>query len=298
MKSFLNLDKIKGMKSLAWPSFAFLLLIFSFQSCGNLEKEIDLDLPVYESQYVVECYLEPGQPFSLLLTRSVPYFEPFPEDPLQFVEQILVDSAEVVITHNGVDYLLANEPSINPFTFKVFNYSNPTLVPAEYDNDFSLKITLPNGKVITSTTRLLPIVPIDSIVVEFDEERDTLARCLTYITDDPNTVDFYRRMIHHNSLLDSIPNQDFTTNDDYVDDKIIVFGTGYDFKEGDTIYNTMFHIDRAYFDFWESTFNAINSNGNPFGQPSSIISNVQGDAGAIGIFTGLSYDRVMTVVEK
>ncbi len=298
MKSFLNLDKIKGMKSLAWPSFAFLLLIFSFQSCGNLEKEIDLDLPVYESQYVVECYLEPGQPFGLLLTRSVPYFEPFPDDPLQFVEQILVDSAEVVITHNGVDYLLANEPSVNPFTFKVFNYTNPALVPAEYDNDFSLKITLPNGKVITSTTRLLPIVPIDSVVVEFDEERDTLARCLTYITDDPNTVDFYRRMIHHNSLLDSIPNQDFTTNDDYVDDKVIVFGTGYDFKEGDTIYNTMFHIDRAYFDFWESTFNAINSNGNPFGQPSSIISNVQGDAGAIGIFTGLSYDRVMTVVEK
>lgn len=298
MKSFLNLDKIKGMNPLAWPSFAFLLLVFSFQSCGNLEKEIDLDLPVYESQYVVECYLEPGQPFSLLLTRSVPYFEPFPEDPLQFVEQILVDSAEVVITHNGVDYLLANEPSVNPFTFKVFNYTNPALVPADYDNGFSLKITLPNGKVITSSTRLLPVVPIDSVVVEFDEERDTLARCLTYISDNPNTVDFYRRMIHHNSLLDSIPNQDFTTNDDYVDDKVIVFGTGYDFKEGDTIYNTMFHIERAYFDFWESTFNAINSNGNPFGQPSSIISNVQGDAGAIGIFTGLSYDRVMTVVEK
>jgi hypothetical protein len=104
--------------------------------------------------------------------------------------------------------------------------------------------------------------------------------------------------LHENSLTDSIPQQDFTTNDDYVDDKVIVFGTGYDFKEGDTIYNTMFHIERAYFDFWESTFNAISSNGNPFGQPSSIISNVQGDAGAIGIFTGLSYDRVTTVVTK
>ena len=131
----------------------------------------------------------------------------------------------------------------------------------------------------------------------FGEAQDTLARCLTYISDDPNTVDYYRRMLHHNSL-DSIPNQDFTTNDDYVDDRTIVFGTGYEFKEGDTIYNTIFHIDRAYFDFWESTFHAINSNGNPFGQPSSIISNVQGDPEAIGIFTGLSYDRVMTVVEK
>ncbi len=298
MKSFLNLNKLKGMKSVAWPSFAVLLFAFSFQSCGNLEKEIDLNLPVYESQYVVECYLEPGQPFGLLLTRSAPYFEPFPTDLLNFVENILVDSADVTITHNGVDYILANEPSLNPFTLKVFNYTNPALVPTDFDNDFSLKITLPNGKVITSTTRLLPVVPIDSVVIEFDAKRDTLARCLTYISDDPAQANFYRRMLHHNSLLDSIPNQDFTTNDDYVDDRTIVFGTSYDFKEGDTIYNTMFHIDRAYFDFWESTFNAINSNGNPFGQPSSIISNMRGDAGAIGIFTGLSYDRVMTVVKK
>jgi Domain of unknown function (DUF4249) len=247
---------------------------------------------------VVECYLEPGQPFTLLLTRSSAYFEPFPTDPLEYVENILVDSAEVTITHNGVDYKLDNTPFINPFTLKVFNYVNTALVPAEYGNDFSLKITTPDGKTITAITRLLPVVPIDSIVVEFDDEQDTLARCLTYITDDPNTVDFYRRMLHHNSLTDSIPDQDFTTNDDYVDDKVIVFGTGYDFKEGDTIYNTMFHIERAYFDFWESTFNAISSNGNPFGQPSGIISNVQSDARAIGIFTGLSYDRVTTVVTK
>lgn len=297
MQFFIKKSKMTGVKSLVWPVIALLLLIVSFQSCGNLEKEIDLELPLYESQYVVECYLEPGQAFSLALTRSVPYFEPFPSDPLQFVDQILVDSAEVTITHNGQDYVLANGLFLNPFTSKIYNYYNAELVPEDFDNDFSLKITTPDGKTITATTRILPVVPIDSIVVEFDEEQDTLARALTYISDDPNTVDFYRRMIHENSL-DSIPDQDFTTNDDFVDDKKIVFGTGYDFTEGDTIYNTIFHIDRAYFDFWESTFNSINSNGNPFGQPSSIISNLSGDAGAIGIFTGLNYDRVMTIVTK
>jgi hypothetical protein len=307
MKSQIN--KMIGRNFIAstfyFPTFRYgislcsiLLFTFSFQSCGNLEKEINLDLPEYQSQYVVECYLEPGQPFGLLLTRSVPYFEPFPTDLLNFVENIVVDDAEVTITHDGVDYLLANEPTINPTTFKLYNYTNPALVPMDYDHDFSLKITTPDGKTITATTRLLPVVPIDSVVVEFDEKKDTLARCLTYISDDPTTVDYYRRMIHRNSLLDSIPQQDFTTNDDYVDDRTIVFGTGYDLKEGDTIYNTIFHIERAYYDFWESTFNAISSNGNPFGQPSSIISNLKGDAGAIGIFTGLSYDRVMTIVKK
>ncbi len=296
MKYFLQKSNL--LKSFSWPFFALLLFTFSFQSCGNLEKEINLDLPEYKPQYVVECYLEPGQPFTLLLTRSSAYFEPFPTDPLEYVENILVDSAEVTISHNGVDYKLDNTPFINPITLKVFNYVNTTLVPAEYGNDFSLKITTPDGKTITAITRLVPVVPIDSVVIEFNEEQDTLARCLTYITDDPSTVDYYRRMLHENSLRDSIPQQDFTTNDDYVDDKVIVFGTSYDFKEGDTIYNTIFHIDRAYFDFRESTQYAIDANGNPFGQPSSIISNLEGDAGAIGIFTGLSYDRVMTIVTK
>ncbi len=299
MKSLFKLNISNGAKSLSLPTLAFLLFAFFLSSCGNLEKEIDLDLPEYQPQYVVECYLEPGLPMTLLLTRSSAYFDPFPTDPLEYVENILVDSAEVVITHNGTEYKLDNTPFLNPLTFKVANYYNAQLVPTDFDNDFSLKITLPNGQTITSATRLLPVVPIDSVVVEFDDEQDTLARCLTYITDDPSTLDFYRRMIHENSLLDSIPDQDFTTNDDYVDDKVIVFGTGYDFKEGDTIYNTMFHIERAYFDFWNSTFNAINSNGNPFGQPSSIVSNVESSDGrAIGIFTGLSYDRVMTVVKK
>ncbi|MFQ5448235.1 MAG: DUF4249 domain-containing protein [Saprospiraceae bacterium] len=276
--------------------FAIAATIF-ITACGSFEKDINLDLPVYEPQYVVECYLEPGQPFSLLLTKSVPYFESFPTDPLDFVEGILADSAEVVISHNGTDYVLDNGAFFNPFTRKFFNYFNADLVPDEHDTDFSLKITTPDNKTITATTRILPMVPIDSVVVEFDERADTLARVLTYLTDDPTTEDYYRRMLHHNSL-DSIPDQDYTTLDDFVDDNKMVFGSGFDYAAGDTIFTTIFHIDRAYFDFWESTFNAINANGNPFGQPSSIISNVSGDANALGIFTGLSYDRVEVVVEK
>lgn len=275
------------------------ILAFLATSCGSLEKEIDLELPAYESQYVVECYLEPGDKFRLVLTRSVPYFEPFPADPADFVSNILVDNAEVVISHAGKDYILENELDVAYFfdKAKVYNYYSAEKVPADYNSDFHLKITTPDGKMITATTRLLPVVPIDSVVVEFDTERDTLARALTYVTDDPSMDNYYRRMFHINSL-DSIPDQDFTTNDDFVDDKKLVFGSGFELREGDTIYNTIYHIDRAYFDFWESTFNAVSSNGNPFGQPSAIISNLGGDADAIGIFTGLSFDRVITVVKK
>lgn len=266
-------------------------------ACGSLEKEIDLNLPEYEPQYVVECYLEPGQPFSLLLTRSSPYFEAFPNDLQGFIENILVDSAEVLIKYQGKTHVLTNDLVLNPFTKKIFNYYNDELVPADFENDFELQITTSDGKQINATTRILPVVPIDSIVVDFDEEKDSLARVLTYLTDDPDTEDYYRRMLHRGSL-DSIPEQDFTTFDDFVDNNKIVFGTGFDFEEGDTVFTTIFHIDRSYFDFLESIQFAIDANGNPFGQPSSIISNVSGDAGALGIFTGISYDRKMVLIKK
>lgn len=271
--------------------------VAAIAACGSLEKEINLNLPEYEPQYVVECYLEPGQPYTLLLTKSSPYFEPFPTDLEGFVENLLVDSAEVLIRHNGKTLQLVNGLVLNPLTKKIFNYSNSELVPADYDNEFELSITTPDGKHLSATTRILPVVPIDSVVVEFDEVKDSLARVLTYLTDDPNTEDYYRRMLHHGSL-DSIPDQDFTTFDDFVDDNKIVFGTGFDFVEGDTVFTTIFHIDRAYFDFLESLQYAIDANGNPFGQPSSVISNVTGDANALGIFTGLSYDRKMVRIKK
>ena len=54
------------------------IILFSALLMGcNLEQEIELDLPEYDSRPVVECYLEAGKPFSLLLSQSSPYFDPF-----------------------------------------------------------------------------------------------------------------------------------------------------------------------------------------------------------------------------
>jgi len=275
-------------------SYSFILLAFALTSC-NLEKEIDIDLPDYQSRYVVECYLEPGQPFSLLLTRTASYFAPFPTSNSDFLDNILVDDATVTIAHNGETITLQNGLFFNPFTQKAYNYLASDFVPADYENNFDLTITTSDGKVITATTRILRPVPIDSIVVEFLED-DTLARVLTYFADNPNERNYYRRMLHEHTL-DSIPEQDFATDDRFVDNNI-VFGSGYNFAAGDTVFNTIFHMDRAWYDFFNSVQTAASSNGNPFGQPSPIISNLQGDANAIGIFTGLAYDRIMTIVER
>lgn len=274
--------------------FILCSIFILFNAC-NLEKEIEIDLPDYESRPVVECYLEPGKSFALALSRSASYFDTFPSINFNFLQEVLISDAKVTITHNGKVYELKNGLIFNPALQKAVNYYNSELVPADYTNNFDLKITLADGKTIEATTRMLPKVAIDSLVVQFQEE-DTLARVLTYLTDVPNQANYYRRMLHESSL-DSLAKQDFII-DDRIVESVIAFGTGYDYAAGDTIISTIYHIDKAYYNFLESVFNARDSNGNPFGSPSPIISNVRGTANAIGIFTGLNYDQRTLVIKK
>lgn len=280
--------------------YIIFIILISIFGC-NLEQEIEVDLPDFEERPAVECYLEPGQPFTLLLTKSVAYFDPFPSFYRdEFLDAVLENDAQVSIIHNQKVYTLENELVFNPFTRKVFNYVNRDFVPSDFENDFELKIVTKDGKTIEAKTRILRPIPIDSVVVQFPETLekpgDTLARVLTYLTDPPGVENYFRRLLNVSSL-DSIPEQDFIADDKLIDKNVIAFGTAYDYAKGDTIYNTIYHIDQAYFEFLESLFRARAANGNPFAQPSPVISNVRGTANAIGIFTFLSYNRKVTIIK-
>jgi hypothetical protein len=273
-----------------------LLLPALFLGGCNLENDIDLNLPLYDNQLVVECYLEPGKPYNLLLSRSSGFFDPFSTELDLFLNEILVDDAEVRIEHKGETYVL--QPGIF-FDFqsgKLYNYQFAGIVPASFEEDFRLYILTADGLTIEAQTRMLPAVAIDSISIMWDES-DTLALALTHLTDDPGQTNYYRRMLHQSSL-DSAAMQDFTVTDRLAEDGALVFGSGYQFVEGDTIINTIFHIDRAYYEFLKSVQNAVIAGSSPFGAPGKLVGNLEGDANAVGIFTGLSYDRVVTVVGK
>ncbi|MCB0632928.1 MAG: DUF4249 domain-containing protein [Saprospiraceae bacterium] len=277
------------------PVFLTVLALAYLATACNLEKEVTIELPDYDSKYVLECYLEPGKPFRLLLSKSSSYFAPFDTSTSDLLRNLLVSGAEISISYAGNRIDLGNQLILDAEATKLYNYYNSTLVPEQYNEPFELYIELPDGQTITGETQLLPPVPLDSVVIEFPEN-DSLARVLTYFTDMPDQTNYYRRMIHRNSL-DSVALQDFTLDDRFVED-VVVFGTGYGFAVGDTVINTLYHLDRTYFDFLESVNNAIISNGNPFGQPSPINSKLEGTARSIGIFTGLSYVRDSMVVER
>ena len=275
---------------------AFPITVLAFFAC-NLSKEVEIELPEYESQPVVECYLEPGKPFRLLLTKSYAFFDVIGLDS-SFFEKTLLQDAQVTISYNGQTDTLYNTFSLDASPLKIFNYTGLNIVPATPGVVYVLNITLPDNRgAITGTTPMLPLVPIDSNVVEFNAEADTVARVLTYVTDNPNEANFYRRMLNYYSL-DSVPEQDFPTPDRFLTTPLLAFGTGYELGEGDTVYNTVCHITEDYYNYFESIQLAINGNLNPFAQPSPIKSNVSGSANPLGIFTCLVYDRDTTVIMK
>ena len=267
-----------------------------FLMACNLTKDVEIDLPDYDRQPVVECYLEPGQPFRLLMTRSYAFFDTLGLSS-NFVQNALLDGALVTISYNGQTDTLKNQLTIVPNPIKIYNYVGQNLVPGLPGTEFLLNIRLADGGEITGTTTMLSVVPVDSVVVEFNPDIDSLGRMLTYITDDQTQDNFYRRLLNYSSL-DSFPDQDFIVTDRFSQTALIAFGTGYELKEGDTVFNTIFHITRDYYDFKESVDLAVVGNLNPFAQPSPIKSNVRGSANPVGIFAPLVYDRDTTIVRK
>ncbi len=277
----------------------FFLMGIGLAACGNLEKEVTLDIPQNAGQLVVESYLIPNQPFQLLLTKSSGFFDPLSLST-DFLLKALESDANVTVTHNGKSYSLKNQLFVHPESGQISNYVSAEKVPLSYNQDFQLNINTKSGKTISAITRLLPPVQIDSIVVEFDAVKDTSsrARAFMYYKDDLKTANYYRRTLQRVKKGRLITEQDFVTDDRIFDTEKQAFGSRYLFKNGDTLINTLCNVDKTYYDYFRSVSLAEQANGNPFGQGVPIKSNVSGTAGAMGIFTGISAASLINIAKK
>jgi hypothetical protein len=96
---------------------------------------------------------------------------------------------------------------------------------------------------------------------------------------------------------DSVNNRaeiDYAADDNLSNGQAAAFGTGYDFEKDDTVFVSLYHLEKPYYDFFNSVEAARDANGNPFAQPASVISTVQG---GYGVFTNLVYDRKMIILK-
>ncbi len=275
----------------------FILMLFSLGAC-NLEKAIDIDLPKGKDQLVVECYLEHGKPYQLLLTETVPYLSP-PNGTTFGLPDVL--GATVAITQNNRTITLIYKPNIDTSNNKVFNYTSTELVDSTIKGDYSLFVRDTKGREITAKTRFLPKLAIKEISWEFDTDPlkvDTAKRALILVRHNKFKDTQRQRLqigkVNNKDTLKLKTETDFTYAGIFSTDGVVTIGTRYLFKKKDTIFVRLFNIEPQYYDYKRSVDASQGANGNPFAQPVSITSGVKG---GIGVFTALVYDKRNVIIE-
>jgi hypothetical protein len=284
--------------------FTPFLLIFLVVAC---EREIQIDLPSSQNLIVVEGNIEAGKRPVILLTRNQGFFESFPTDLESFVEEFVIQDAEVKLSNGIITETLQFTLDFNNYPF--FYYTG-SLITGEVGKTYTLEI-IAEGQTLTSSTTLPGSVPIDSAWFElnpFDVNEDSLG--VSYLTImDPDTFgNAYRLFAKRNSELQFFPVPGSSFNDDFVNGQRVTFFTGrsdepfaatdtfvpneFFYTLGDTMFFKFATMGRKEYDFYSTLDAAINSNGNPFASPTLVKSNING---GLGVWVGMSvsYDTVI-----
>ncbi|MCC2548082.1 DUF4249 domain-containing protein [Hymenobacter sp. BT175] len=267
--------------------FTFSILLLVGTTACNLEKGVDIDLPVAPAQLVLECYLEPGEVPQLTVSETVPYLAP--------PTPVVPAGVQVVLTGpGGFRETLRNQPGINPATQKVYTHRGRQPLNARPGDVFSIEVTDSKGRRLTGQATMPRIVPIDTVEWKFNDLTGDQRRAnlLIRFQDQPDVPNFYRLQIHQDSISDD-PNRDFELDDRLQNGQKITLGTSFRYAANDTLLVTLYHLDQPYYLFLQSVRDARNANGNPFAQPAAVKSTVQG---GLGVFTILSYRRKTIIV--
>ncbi len=258
---------------------AVLVLLFSCE----LERNVTVELPVYERQLVVEAYLERAAPLRVTVTESDPYF-----DSLRFP---VFNQARVRFFQDEREEILPNIPTIDPVARKYYNYIRE--LPADPDEKaiFRLVVEDGSGRRLEGRTRFLPPPRLDSVEVRYrNPPGDSAASLLVWISDFPGESNYYRIIINEDSLNGG-PAVEFTFTDAGQDGARFPVGTGFRFRPGKTAFIRLFHLEQGYFQYLRSMGSASNANGNPFAQPATVSSPMKGDG--YGVFATLNYRQVV-----
>ncbi len=302
----------------------FSILVFAVglftTSC---QKEIQVDLPTYPPKIVVDGKIEPGVPPYVILTYNMPYFGSTDVNAIQnsFIHNASITVSDGSNTATLVEYcskslpdsllpLIASFTGIDPLTLKNFDYCiYTTLNPALFGQSgktYTLKI-LANGKNLTSTTSILPAIPLDTAWIRYEKVNktgDSLGFMWGHLTEPGNTYNAYRWLTKRNTKDYSfIAPPGAASDDKYYNGQSFDFAysrgsaqnsdakddnneeRGY-FKSGDTVVIKFCTIERATYSFYRSLDIILNNNGNPFASPSSVESNIYPKEESLGIWCG------------
>ncbi len=295
-------------------SIYILLILFS------CTKEIEIPIENQSKQFVVTGLIEKGKPATVLLQRSLPYFDPIIldlNDPLNsIIFKSLVNNANIrLTTSNGESEILTEViPNVNDTWF--YNYTG-TIIGQE-GVSYRLEIEKEDTTLWAITT--IPELPeINEDNLRFLYRPDDSAYCyLAGTLTDPDTIGNCYRAFSKTSSNDwgedpffmPMLEQDGNYNDEYIngwEDFSFPMYKGRGFWQewgkqedetteeevdgssgattgfwniGDEVQVKWSAVDRGSWDFWISL--QYNNPGGPFGSPAQAKTNINGGLGVWG----------------
>lgn len=260
-----------------------IMLLLSLASC---EKAITVQLPDYDSEMVVEMYLEEGKPLRCLLSESMRYTDT--------VIARALNHATVIVSDGTTSDTLENRLNKDTVTGRWYNYYHPRIVPVNNNKTYTLKISDSTNRIVSGTTGFSQkIVRIDSIDTRSSIINDDSFSVGVAFLDPPLTTNFYRFVV--TKKLNNFRNDptDFSLSDISFNGKRFSFFSDATFARNDTVNIRVYALLKEHYDYIQSTGDARSSNFNPFSQPGRIKSNVKG---GIGIFTAIRYDQREVII--
>ena len=258
------------------------LMAILFLSC---DKVIEVDLPAYEPELVLEMYIEKGQPLRCLLIESLPYTDTAINKPINDALVIFSDG----LKNDTLKFLVNQDMSTGRF----YNYFNPKLVVGDPAKTYRIKIVGNNKTVVGQTNFSQQKIAIDSLMVkESVNEADSFSVGIAF--SDPGEVSNYYRLLIGKTIsyFGSDPT-DLRMNDISFNGKSFSYFSEPDFAKNDTITARIYSLHKDHYEYLESMGNARRSNFNPFSQPGRIKSSI---SGGLGIFTSLVYTEQKIVI--
>ena len=305
-----------------FQKITLLILLSSFLNACS--KEVKIDMPAYEEQFVIDGSIETGTPAIIFLSNTRDIYSP--TDINSYLSGFI--SGATVIVSNGTitdtlteictDNLPAGFESIAEEFFglpidQLVNlhlcaYVSTGLV-GEVGKTYTLKV-INNDKTYTSSTKIENPSALDNLYWKEQVNLPGYGFSWAKITDSPVMGDAYRWEVKNSGdLFYSKPFQSFT-DDRFFNGLTFEFSVenpmsfrdstiedqyrGY-YKLGDTIVVKFSKLGKKEFQFFKKKYNQIYSGGNPFATPTNIPTNIEG--GALGIWAGFSpwYDTLICV---
>lgn len=272
-----------------------IIVIIGFVSCV---KDITVDLPKPEEKIAIEGMIETDEYPIVFLTKNAAYFDIV--DTAVLAASIIRESQATVIVSNGTTTDTLSPVVLNRWPY--FGYQG-TKFTGKPNSFYNLKVIY-GDKEFTSTTFIPDTIGIDSVWFDRVEGSDSLGFLSFRWMDPAETGNYYTvlskvegqqpwyyrpffgihliddKLDNNNEMTYTPMTKGYERNDYYHDPwdgENVEFLELVCYKIGDTVSLKLSTIDADSYNFWSSVYRSTMTEGNPFTNPASVKSNIEGD---------------------